>query len=183
MFCTMCGRQLASSDRSCPDCGAAAPQATVIKKNLKLLSFFARPVPFLILIGLIIGGTVWAGATTWRRFNLPDPADTVESFYAALADHKKDKALEFVSPDQRELGLGFNIELLLQPNVRVQYSNLKFKTIEKTKTEARVRITGEARITLEGRERSVIFNDVAHLLAVKNSWYLDYSSLGDLFAL
>ncbi len=155
----------------------------MIKKNLRLLSFFARPLPFVLLIGLIVGGAVWASVATWRRFNLPDPSGTVESFYAALADHNKDKALEFVSPDQRDQGLGFNIELLLQPNVRVQYSGLKFKTIENTKTEARVRITGEAKIILEGRERSIIFNDVAHLLAVKNSWYLDYSSLGDLFAL
>jgi len=147
------------------------------------LSFFARPLPFLLLLGLIAGGCVWAGTATWRRFNLPDPTGTVESFYNAIADHNQDQALEFVTPDQRDKGLGVNIELVVGPDVTVQYNNLKFKTIEQSKTEARVRVTGEARIKINGRERSVIFNDVAHLLAVRNSWYLDYTSLGDLFAL
>lgn len=183
MHCIKCGENIPTESTSCLSCGEKARQPELISRQNQLVSLLIHPLVFSIILVLFIGGVSFGLFKLYRKVVLPDPARTVEAFYAAVEEHDKDKALSYVHPDMQELGLGFNLELLMQPNVNIQYEDTKFKTVSRDKTSARVRITGKAKVDLEGKSREIVFNDEASLAAVDGSWYLEHTSLSDLFAL
>ncbi|HNT29518.1 MAG TPA: zinc ribbon domain-containing protein [bacterium] len=183
MYCISCGTKLPSKIANCPHCHADIPPAYPEQKNRPLLSWLVRPAPFSVILSVFVLLCGLLGWKIWSATHLPDPARTLENFYSALADHDKDTALSYIHPDKQSLGLGFNIELLLQPNVTIEYTDLKFAVLEQYDTSALVRVTGKAKVVYEGRTREILFNDTANLTALDRIWYIEYSSLGDLFSL
>lgn len=181
MYCTQCGTQVADKDklRVCPKCNASLPLSypDILPAWARLLA--APPVfgTLLTLLLLVItGGAFWL----WRQNQTPDPSPAVRSFYEAIASRDKDKALAALLPVDREKGLNFCLNLLMQPNVELEFTQLNIKTLAKKGPTAEVRAIGDAQQSIDGSRRTLRFNDVIELTAEKRKWYLTYSSLDNL---
>lgn len=188
MYCQTCGKELRALQQSstgnqniaCPTCGTV----NFFGLPKKPLPLWARtlttPVVFgglLLTLFVLIG---FLAFLSWRAGQLPDPRVTVEDFYLAIAEKDEEKALSYVLPDERNQGLGFCLNLLLQPNVSLEISELSLRVLEADKQDAEIRATGQARRSVDGRQFEVGFNDTLTLQAVDRNWYLPQQSLRQL---
>jgi len=185
MFCQNCGKDLRPRQRSpkgpqniaCPACGAA----TWFDIDSPPLPDWARvlttPAVFGGLLLTIVGLVGFFVFLSWRAGQLPDPRHSIGTFYAAIEEKNEEQALSFILPDERDQGLGFCLNLLLQPNVSLEISELTLRVLESDNQRAEIRVTGQARRAVDGRQFEVGFNDTLELRALNREWYLPQQSL------
>jgi len=151
--------------------GAALPTwAAVLVRPRYFGSVFL--LLLLLVAGLMIG--------VWWRNRLPAPGQTVQDFYTAIAARDKDTLRALIVPEERDLGLGFCLNLLTQPTVSAAFEDVTTRTVSNNRQAAEVRATGQVKRELDGRQFEIGFNDVFELVAVDRTWHIKQRSLSAL---
>jgi hypothetical protein len=186
MYCPQCGRAAtgpvgtAPAENHCAHCDAALPLRVAGPGLPGWAVTLTRPRYFGSLLGLLLLLVAGLVFSAWWRTRLPAPGRTVDAFYTAVAARDKDAIRELVVPDERDLGLGFCLNLLTQPTVSTQFEDITTRVVSRDGGEAQVRSTGQVRRELDGRTFEIGFNDLFELVAVDRAWRIRQRSLSTL---
>ena len=183
MFCLNCGKPVPQTLPECDGCGQSLRLPQYESRQNGLLYFLTRPLPFALLGLFLLGLVLFLFRLALTSLATPDPIKTVQSFMREIEQKNRQQAIEYLLPDQREQGLGFSIELAMQPDSVLEYEDLQYHLVAKDNEKAQVRLSGRAKLTLDGKARQIILNTELQLYWQDKTWYLDLGSIDRLFVM